>query len=196
VTRSATGGYNIGLDKSSGTAANFVFAPGVFTASDIVFLVGSYAFNTGSTSDDVSQLWVNPSPSTFGQAVAPPGALTSTAGGDISGITSFVLFNRNANEPAGIVADEVRVGASWASVTPPAEVASVPILNLSQAGAASVLSWTTDAPGFVLESSSTVAPSNVWSRVIAPVFINGGQFVVTNNPGGGTVFYRLRLPEN
>ena len=31
VTRSATGGFNLGLDKSSGSPASFVFSPAVFT---------------------------------------------------------------------------------------------------------------------------------------------------------------------
>ena len=192
VTRSSGGGYNIGLDKSSGTAASFVFSPTVFTTSDTVFLVGSYAFNSGSATDDVSQLWIDPAPSSFGQAVAPAATLTNMAGTDLSAIASFVLFNRNAAEPAGIIADEVRVGFSWASVTPPAEVPSAPVLNLSQSGPTSVLSWTTNAPGFVLESAAAVAPPNSWSQVTAPIYISGGQFVVTNTAGGGTIFYRLR----
>ncbi len=195
VTRSATGGYNIGLDKSSGTAANFVFSPTIFTTSDTVFLVGSYTFNSGSTTDDISQLWINPLPSTFGQAIAPPAALTNTAGTDLSAIASFVLFNRNAAEPAGIIADELRVGSSWASVTPPAETPTLPQLNLVQSGATSVLSWATNAPGFVLEQAAAVAPPNAWSRVIAPVYVSGDQFVVTNTPAPATVYYRLRQPQ-
>src|ERR1022692_2834880 len=77
VTRSATDGFNIGLDKSSGSTPSFVFSPAVFTTSNIIFLVGSYTFNSGSTTDDVSQLWINPPPSTFGQASPPVAALTN-----------------------------------------------------------------------------------------------------------------------
>ncbi len=194
VTRSAGGGYNIGLDKSSGSAASFVFSPTVFTTSDTVFLVGSYTFNSNSTTDDVSQLWINPASSTFGQAIAPVATLTNATGTDIGGIASFVLFNRNASEPAGIVADEVRVGTSWASVTPPAEISGAPILTLNQYGTTSVLSWSTNAPGFVLETATTVAPPISWTPIIAPVFVNGGQFVVTNVAGAGNTFYRLHAP--
>ncbi len=194
VTRSTAGGYNIGLDKSSGTAGNFVFSPAVFTPGDTVFLVGSYAFNAGSTTDDVSQLWINPTPVTFGQATPPAATLTNLAGTDITGIASFVLFNRNAAEPAVIIVDEVRVGASWASVTPPAEAATIPILNLIELGASSVLSWTTNAPGFLLQSAPTVAPSNSWTQVVAPIFVVGDQFVMTNLPSTTPTFYRLWKP--
>src|ERR1039458_7315529 len=119
--------------------------------------MGSYTFNSGSTTDDVSQLWINPPASTFGQATAPPAALTNSAGTDLSGIASLVLFNRNSAEPATIIAYELRVGASWASVTPPAESQTVPVLNISRSGNTSVLSWTTNAPGFLLVVSPGLA---------------------------------------
>jgi hypothetical protein len=194
VTRSATGGFNLGLDKSSGSPASFVFSPLVFTPNDVIFLVGSYTFNSGSTNDDVSQLWINPAASTFGLATAPPAALTNNAGTDLSGIASFVLFNRNSAEPALVIADEVRVGASWASVTPPAEIQAAPVLNLTRAGNTSVLSWTTNAPGFLLEATPALSNSNAWARVIAPVYLIVDQFVVTNNAASGNFFYRLRKP--
>lgn len=118
VTRSAGDGlFNVGLDKASGTASSFLWAPGNFTTSDTVFLVGSYTFNPG-TGDDVSQLWVNPDPSTFAAGAAPGGALSSTAGGDIARVASFVLYDRSAAEPAGGLIDDLRFGLSWADVTP------------------------------------------------------------------------------
>jgi hypothetical protein len=119
VTRSAgPGSYNVGLDKSSGTAANFVWDSGNFTTSDTVFLVGSYTFNANATNDDVSQLWVNPDQSTFGGASAPAGSLSSNLGGDIARVASFVLYDRNANEPTGGLIDDLRFGLTWADVTP------------------------------------------------------------------------------
>ncbi len=117
VTRSAAGGYNVGLDKSSGATSSFVWAPALFTTSDTVLIVGSYTFNTGSTSDDVSQLWINPSSSTFGGS-SPLADLTSTAGTDIGSILSWVLFNRSANEPKTGLLDDLRIGLTWADVTP------------------------------------------------------------------------------
>ena len=194
VTRSATGGFNIGLDKSSGSTPSFVFSPAVFTTSNIIFLVGSYTFNSGSTTDDVSQLWINPPPSTFGQASPPVAALTNSAGTDLSGIASFVLFNRNSAEPAVIIADEVRLGMSWASVTPPAEIQTAPALNISRSGNTSVLSWTTNGPGFLLEASVALSNPISWAGVTAPVYLIGGQFVVTNNASFGNLYYRLRKP--
>ena len=195
VTRSAVGGFNLGLDKTSGAAANFVFVPPAFTTNDTLFIVASYTFNSGATNDDVSQMWVNPPPSSFGLASAPSADLTNSAGGDISAIASFVLFNRNANEPAGVVADELRVGPSWASVTPPAEPPIVPSLSISRAGSANVLSWSTNAPGYLLETALTPGTSAIWSGVVAPVFVADSQYLVTNTMTPASAFFRLKLPQ-
>ena len=119
VTRAnGTGGFNIGLDKASGTASSFVWAPGDFTTSDTIFIVASYNFNTGTTTDDICQLWVNPNSSTFGGAAAPGGSVFSSAGTDLARVASFVLYDRNAAEPAAGLIDDLRFGLSWADVTP------------------------------------------------------------------------------
>ena len=118
TTRSATGGFNIGLQEGSQTTlGNLVWNSSLFTTSDTIFLVGSYTFNP-STGDDVSQLWVNPNSSTFGAGSAPGGSLTSSGGTDIARVASFVLYDRSVNEPAGGLIDDLRFGLNWADVTP------------------------------------------------------------------------------
>jgi hypothetical protein len=128
VTRSAGGitnatQFQIGVDKNSSGAAGFTWDPNFFNVGDTLFIVGSYTFNTGSTSDDEVRMWVNPSSTDFG-AAAPPwvNGLTNTSGNDIGSaqINSFCLFNRRADQPLGIVADELTIGSTWADVTPTA----------------------------------------------------------------------------
>ncbi|MSU58725.1 MAG: hypothetical protein EXS35_11235 [Pedosphaera sp.] len=198
LTKSATGGYQIGLDKTSGNAGGFVFAPNVFTTAQTVFLVGSYTFNPAATNDDVSQLWINPAPATFGSPAPPAATLINTATNDISNgagqIASFVLFNRNANEPAQIIADEVRIGTNWASVTPPAIPPAPPTLAATLAAGKILLAWTTNAPDFTLESAAALTNGVSWSAVGAPVNVIGNQFVVTNNTSAAASFFRLRWP--
>lgn len=194
VTKAAGGGYQIGLDKSTGLTGQFVFDPTVFTTNDTLFLVGCYTFNSGSSTDDVSQLWVNPPASSFGLATPPPATLTSTASNDISQIASFVLFNRNAAEPAQIIADEIRIGQSWTSVTPPAAVISPPSINILRTGNNIALSWSTDAEGYLLESASDFV-SGGWSSVIGPVHVSGPEYRMTNGIGAGTRYYRLNQPQ-
>lgn len=115
----AGGGYNLGLSKASSTGADFVWATNVFTPQDTVLIVGSYTFNAGSATDDQARLWINPDPSSFGGAVPPSGFLSSVAGNDLPQISSFIFFQRpGALQPAVSLADELRVGDSWASVSP------------------------------------------------------------------------------
>jgi hypothetical protein len=125
-------GFQVGLDKSSGTAGNFVFATPVFNLGDTVFVVGSYTFNSGSTTDDEARLWVNPDMSTFGLATPPPETLFSLTTNDLTQIASF-LFRQGSSTavPGAVIADELRVDTTWAGVTVPE---SSGILCLALAG--------------------------------------------------------------
>jgi hypothetical protein len=128
VTRAAgSGQYQIGLDKSSSAPASFQWDPAIRNVDDVLFVVGSYTFSTASTTDDLSQLWVNPASGDFGASSPPAPLLTSTAVNDIGSaqIASFCIFNRNAAEPHGIVLDELRIGTSWKDVTPTADAIAI-----------------------------------------------------------------------
>jgi hypothetical protein len=113
--------YQIGASKSSGTAADFRFTPidAPFTTnSDTVFIVGRYTFNTGSGTDDVFDLWVNPSSTTFADdALMPAPTLTATTGADGGQVATVILRQTNAVVPAGLQFDELRVDTRWAHVT-------------------------------------------------------------------------------
>lgn len=118
ITKAATGGFNLGTSKNSSAATDFAFSPTLFTTSDVIFVVGSYTCNTGSTTDDVSRMWINPDSSTFGAVIEPGATLTATTGADInlSQLASFILADRSGTP--GAVVDELRIGLSWAAVTP------------------------------------------------------------------------------
>lgn len=188
VTRAAGDGFNLGLDKSFGTVQT-IFAPQVFTTTDIIFLVGSYTFNPAS-GDDVAQLWINPPPATLGQDSPPPATLTNSSGADVLQIVSFVLFDRSSAEPATMLADELRVGWTWASVTPPGPFN--PSLAIAQQSGSVILSWDTNYAGFALEQAVGLAPTNLWGIVPPPSYIFGGRYFVTNSINSGPVFFRLR----
>jgi PEP-CTERM putative exosortase interaction domain len=109
------GGFQIGV--SNRTNSTPVFSSTVYSLGETVFLVGSYQFNAG-TGDDVSSLWINPSSSTFGKVSAPTATLTATGGADMGALSQFILRG-GATSPAGTF-DELRIGTSWADVTPAA----------------------------------------------------------------------------
>jgi hypothetical protein len=192
--RAAGGGFNFGLSKASSTASDWQWDNTVHSLNEVIFVVGSYTFNASSTNDDVANMWINPAASTFGLANAPAATLVASSGGDIpsSIIASFLLMNRDTTEPAGGVVDELRIGSSWASVTPPAGPS--PTLMITRNGGNIILSWPTNATGFNLYSASLLSSNMTWTAVTPPVYIVGGQYTVTNTLPVGTEYFRLQLP--
>ena len=190
-TRAAGNGFNFGLSKASSTASDITWDNTAHDPGETVFVVGSYTFNTAATNDDVANLWIDPAPSMFGVAFAPSPTLTTSADADINSgaILSFVLLNRNAGEPANGIFDELRIGASWASVTPPAQP---PLLNYTTDGANLILSWSTNLTGFTLRASPILSGSiSSWTTVSWPVCVVNGQYTVTNPISSGSQFFRL-----
>ncbi|MDB6121636.1 MAG: Immunoglobulin I-set domain protein [Pedosphaera sp.] len=194
-TRLSGSGFNVGLKKAG---SGSLFDSIVHAVGETVFVVGSYTFNTNSTSDDVANLWINPDPASFGNAIPPTPTLSSSTGSDFSGsaIASFVIFRRGdtstALQPAAMLADELRIGSSWSSVTPPNLATVLPALSVNLSAAKAVLAWPTNATGFLLESSPSLAVTNTWTTVPDSVQVVGSQYTVTNSVSAGAKFYRLR----
>jgi hypothetical protein len=128
--------FQLGILKQGTT--NFAAAswnPTYFSTNTTIFVVGKYQTvgnpqnATPPEKNDIASLWINPPSRTFG-GFEPAGALTSTAGDDMPTssatnnhtLQSFVLrqtgVDQNLQVPIVILYDELRVGTSWADVTP------------------------------------------------------------------------------
>lgn len=127
-----TTSYFIGTGMNSGTGsgtggANVQFETGTsyHAEGDTVFVVASYTFVSGAT-NDIAKMWINPDPSTFGAGSEPSATLTSAPGSAIAdssaSVNSFNLRNVNTVGAPGVLFDELRVGTTWADVTPLAVV--------------------------------------------------------------------------
>jgi hypothetical protein len=144
---SSTTQYELGIRNDvgadNGTSAAQFDTSHQFTTADTVFLVAKYQFNTGSSSDDVASLWINPDPSTFGTLNEPTPDATST-GGDISQlqIGSFFFYQRLNAQSNAIAMDELRIADTWDAVTSIPEPGSlmglafvmVPLLSRTRRG--------------------------------------------------------------
>src|SRR2546428_6235448 len=78
-------------------------------------------FPFDTVSDDVAKLWINPDPIDFGSTNPVSTPLIATSGSDIPAnqIASFVFFQRTGGvQPALTIADELRIGRTFADVTP------------------------------------------------------------------------------
>jgi hypothetical protein len=137
LIRSAAGGFNIGLSKASSTGTDFQWGGTTFTSSDTIFIVGSYDFGTlAANNDDSVRMWINPSSLDFGAGSAPSATLTASTGADVitaGSLQSFLLYARaNTLFPDQLVLDDLRIGTSWADVTPTTipEPAAVGLLGM------------------------------------------------------------------
>jgi hypothetical protein len=118
--------FNLGIKLGAGGAVDD--SGGSFTTGSTIFIVGSYTYGTGG-GNDTANLWINPSSSTFG-GTAPTATVTSSGssatGINGNAISSFVFFDRSTAEPNSMIADELRIGTSYADVTPTPEVVPEP----------------------------------------------------------------------
>jgi hypothetical protein len=110
--------FRLGTSKTA-TAADRQFAAQTFTtgpSGQTVFVVLKYTFD--SVNGDSAKLFLNPTPG----GAEPVADLTVTAGANLTlgtpaGIKSFFVRN-NSVEPDALLMDELRIGDTWADVTP------------------------------------------------------------------------------
>jgi pectate lyase len=160
-------GSQIGLGKrsSSPTATSSALSAGTH------LIVARYAFQTGN---DRVDLWVDPSP--LGNEATNP-VVTLTAGtdssSDVSSLSYFVL-NHGISQTLWI--DEVRVGATWAEVTP----SGAPLVGEK-------LGFTTQPANAFAGATMNPVVVQVQSAGGASVASNGVAVTLSLSSGSGTL---------
>jgi hypothetical protein len=135
--------YNVGVrnDVSATTGTSTIaWDTNEYAVGDTLFIVGQYEFNTLNSTDDLARLWINPNPADMGAATAPATTLTST-GGDINQLQIQSFFLRQVSGaalPRTVQIDEIRLDTTWAGVTTVPEPASLGLLSLGAATAATL----------------------------------------------------------
>ena len=71
---------------------------------------------------------------------------------------------------------------------------SPPSLSIAPLPGAVRLTWTTNSPGYLLETNSSLLLPNVWGVLTSNYSIIETNYAVTNAIGGATRFYRLHKP--
>jgi probable HAF family extracellular repeat protein len=67
-----------------------------------------------------------------------------------------------------------------------------PAITCNHLGNQLLLSWDTNAVGFVLEQATSVGSPETWNRLFLPISVVGGRNVVTQEITQASSFYRLR----
>ncbi len=106
--------YNVGLDGSNKGIATASRDSVEYSTADTLFVVVEYIPKGGHPGD--ARMWVNPDSASFGGA-APLTPTLTDAGGYLTDATALYLDTQYSH-PAIWSVDEVRVGTSYASVTP------------------------------------------------------------------------------
>jgi len=131
VENGATNRFQIGISKNAGQIAAAGFSTNLFTANETILIVASYDYQPDGA--EVSRVWINPDPATFGAGSDPPhDALAPNTGTALNNIRSFVLCNRNDAEPRRVIVDDLLIGTSWADVVPGTNDMQVSIAPIDQ----------------------------------------------------------------
>ena len=101
--------YSIGFGVET---SNPPFTTATYNIGDNVFVVMLYNVTNGTVS-----LWVNPDSASFG-GTAPVATLTATDATIAQSINRFIIRQDSEGETPFIQMDELRIGTTWASVTP------------------------------------------------------------------------------
>jgi hypothetical protein len=124
--------YELGIHKNNTAAVSTVAAWDTATTpalklGDTILIVGEYQFAAGSN-NDVTRIWINPVP---GAAPGLPAA-ESALGVDViaAGLKTF-YFRSDAIMPANFQVDELRIGTTYADVTPTPEPSSLVLGSLA-----------------------------------------------------------------
>jgi len=163
-------GYVLGVSKSGGTVS---YDATVRSFNTTILVVLKYTFNTGTTTDDVINLFIEP---TLG-AAEPAATIANVGAGTADGGTfnRIALRQGTASSASAQIVDGIRVGTTWASVTP---VATPSTTSLSPS------STTAGNPGFTLTVNGSNFASNnstvTWNGTNrTTTFINANQLTAS-----------------
>lgn len=177
------GKYNIGIATRT-TAAAISWLPGNYDPGTSYFIVRAYEMITG-TGNDVGKIWVNP---VLGGA-EPVADAVAAVGTDLSSVQKVFLRQDAVATTPFIDIDEIRVGTTWASVTPGA---AVPTLSISSPLTAfgNLCTGTTAGPNSFTISGTNLTTANVTVAALAGYTYSttsGGTYTTSLNltqPGG------------
>ena len=109
--------FDIGFGNVSSSPS---VSPSTSNIGDSVFVVVSYEFSTG-----LAKIWINPAGTDLGAGAAPTETFSETDPGNIATeLSQFNLRQDSTTETPEITFDELRIGTTWADVTPAVALSS------------------------------------------------------------------------
>lgn len=186
-----TGQLGVGINTSSPQFSSEALNNGLTH-----LVVVGYTFGASDSTD----VWIDPA-SLGGSAPAATGSFSASHNSSLS----HFLWNTASGVAGGCEVDELRIGSTYADVTPPGNVVIVPgtnsiprFIEALVTGGSIVLRGTNGTPlsGYeILTATNPALPGPQWSVIASNTFSALGSFDTTNPlvAGAVTSFYRLRV---
>lgn len=106
----------VAVGKNSSTAASVTNSAALAAGTHLI--VVRYKFITGTANDELA-VWVDPGSLGVAEGSVPAASATATSGTDATTLASIAIVHQATPTPPGnFYVDELRIGLTWASVTP------------------------------------------------------------------------------
>lgn len=182
-------GFQIGINKAS-VIADTQYLPTVYSINTEYLVVIAYDLGTTKT----SSIWINPSSLDLGIAIAPAATLSTTIGTtDRTNIDRVFIRQDSATETPTIIIDEIRVGLTWAAVTP---AAALKVKQNSIAGLSMYPNPVTNGVLYITSNSSqakSIAIFDVLGKQVLNTKTTNNSVNVANLKGG---IYVVKITED
>jgi hypothetical protein len=176
------GRYNIGISTRSSSSTISWLATDMIPGTPY-FIVAAYDFVAGAA-NDVGRIWLN---TTAIGGSEPAADATSTPGtGDLTSAARYLLRQLSTTGTPFIEFDELRVGTTWASVTP-SGAASPTLTATALTGFGNVCINTTAGP-----NSFTITGTTLTTADVTVAALPGFSYSTT---AGGTYTSTLSIPQ-
>lgn len=151
------GKYNIGIATRSTSTVSWLsneLDPGV-----AYFITTAYVFGAGA-GDDVAKIWLNTAAIGGAEPAADATAVVST---DMTSVERFLLRQSSTTATPFVEMDEIRVGTTWASVTPtgPVVTPALSVGAINSFGSVTTGSNSTSQTVSLSGTNLTGAPGNI-----------------------------------
>jgi hypothetical protein len=180
-------GYKINID--GGTSSPFS-ETGDMIVGDVVLIVVKYSPNITNT-EAITDVWINPSASDLGAGSAPTPTIAGVTGGVIKDIDGFTFRTGAASSVVNAVIDELRVGATWADVTPADTTSS--LNNISYNNSLKLSTNVLNSQVHIIGGGdiTKVDIYSIDSKLVKSVTVSENGFISTNDLPGGLFVVKL-----
>ena len=184
--KSSTNGYQIGINRGT-TDTDTQWASTEYVLGAVVLVVVSY-----DITNQISKLWINPASSSFGSTSEPESVASASAGnfpGTNSNTIASVFFRQTNTQNPVMTLDELRIGTSWADVTPKLTAVN----NISQNNSLKLSTSILNNQVTVVGGSdiSTVDFYSLDSKLAKSVSVSGNSIISVNDLSKGLYLVKL-----